>query len=67
VVRRVSLLSLSYNVVAVSLCLAGVMSPVRAAVSMPLSSLGILLFTLAQLSERRRPIRVPGLRREVAA
>jgi Cu2+-exporting ATPase len=67
VVRRVSLLSLSYNVVAVSLCLAGVMSPVRAAVSMPLSSLGILLFTLAQLSERRRPVRVPGLRREVAA
>jgi Cu2+-exporting ATPase len=55
VVRRVSLLSLSYNVVAVSLCLAGVMSPLRAAVTMPLSSVGILLFTLAQLRAPRAP------------
>jgi Cu2+-exporting ATPase len=57
VARRVLALSLSYNVVAVSICLAGVMSPLRAAISMPLSSLGILLFTLWQLRPRagRRP------------
>jgi P-type Cu2+ transporter len=52
VVRRVFALSLTYNVVAVSACLAGLMTPLRAAVSMPASSLGILLFTLWQLRER---------------
>jgi Cu2+-exporting ATPase len=54
--RRVLALSISYNVVAVSVCLAGLMSPVRAAISMPLSSLGILLFTLLQLRPRRTPM-----------
>jgi Cu2+-exporting ATPase len=53
IVRRVLMLSLSYNVVAISICLAGRMSPLRAAVTMPLSSLGILLFTLWQLREPR--------------
>jgi Cu2+-exporting ATPase len=55
VVQRVSGLSLAYNVLAVSACLAGLMSPLRAAVSMPLSSLGILVFTLYQLRERHAP------------
>ncbi|HEY0706024.1 MAG TPA: heavy metal translocating P-type ATPase metal-binding domain-containing protein [Polyangia bacterium] len=59
VVRRVFALSLSYNVIAVSVCLAGQMSPLRAAVTMPLSSLGILLFTLWQVRERRVPARRP--------
>ncbi|HEY0712739.1 MAG TPA: HAD family hydrolase, partial [Polyangia bacterium] len=56
VVRRVFALSLSYNVVAVTICLVGLMTPLRAAVTMPLSSLGILLFTLWQLREGR-PVR----------
>lgn len=60
VVRRVFALSFSYNVLAVSVCLAGAMSPLRAAVTMPLSSLGILLFTLWQL--RERPTTAPALR-----
>jgi Cu2+-exporting ATPase len=55
IVRRVSWLSLAYNVFAVSVCLAGRMSPLRAAVTMPLSSLGILLFTIWQLREPRTP------------
>jgi Cu2+-exporting ATPase len=67
VVRRVFFLSLSYNVVAVSLCLAGVMSPLRAAVTMPLSSVGILLFTLAQLRERAPRRQLAPLRREALA
>jgi Cu2+-exporting ATPase len=60
VVRRVLALSLSYNVVAVAICLAGAMSPLRAAVTMPLSSLGILLFTLWQL--RERPVTATAMR-----
>jgi P-type Cu2+ transporter len=69
VVRRVFALSLSYNVLAVAVCLAGWMSPLRAAVSMPLSSLGILLFTLFQLRERRPRARRSShpVRREVVA
>jgi P-type Cu2+ transporter len=59
VARRVLALSLSYNVVAVSICLAGAMSPLRAAISMPLSSLGILMFTLWQLRDRPAAVGSP--------
>jgi len=55
VVRRVIGLSLAYNVVTVSVSLAGWMTPLRAAVVMPLSSLSLILFTLACLSARRQP------------
>jgi Cu2+-exporting ATPase len=52
VAGRVLALSLAYNVLAVSTALAGHMSPVRAAIFMPLSSLSILLFTVASLRGR---------------
>ncbi len=45
-------ISLAYNVVALATALAGHMSPVRAAIFMPLSSLSILLFTAAALRPR---------------
>ncbi len=54
VVCRVIGLSLAYNVVTVSVSLAGWMTPLRAAVVMPLSSLSLILFTLACLSARRQ-------------
>jgi len=53
VARRVLTLSLAYNAVAITSCLWGVMSPLRAALFMPLSSLSLLLFTVASLRERR--------------
>jgi Cu2+-exporting ATPase len=51
-VRRNLSLSLAYNAVAVAACFAGAMTPLRAAVAMPLSSLSILALTVASLSER---------------
>ena len=53
VVRRVLALSLGYNVIAVAIALAGWMSPVKAAIFMPVSSLSILLITGVSLSARR--------------
>jgi Cu2+-exporting ATPase len=49
VARRILALAVAYNVLAVSTALAGLMSPVRAAIFMPLSSLSILLFTVMSL------------------
>jgi Cu2+-exporting ATPase len=56
VARRVLALSLAYNVVALGTAMAGRMSPVRAAVFMPLSSLTILLFTVAALRPPRNAV-----------
>jgi len=53
VARRVLALSLAYNVFSLSAALAGRMSPVRAAIFMPLSSLSILLYTAWALRARR--------------
>jgi Cu2+-exporting ATPase len=55
VARRVLAISLTYNVVALATALAGQMSPVRAAIFMPVSSLSILLFTIGALRVRPRP------------
>jgi Cu2+-exporting ATPase len=57
VTRQVLGISLAYNVFALGAALAGHMSPVRAAVFMPLSSLSILLFTALAL--RPRPVTGP--------
>ncbi|PTL77570.1 heavy metal translocating P-type ATPase metal-binding domain-containing protein [Vitiosangium sp. GDMCC 1.1324] len=56
VVHRLLGLALAYNVVTVSVSLAGLMTPLRAAVVMPLSSLSLILFTLASLSARRQSL-----------
>ena len=50
VVRRVLAISIAYNAFAVTSCLLGVMTPVRAAIFMPASSIGLLLFTAASLA-----------------
>ena len=55
VVRRVLSLSLAYNVFAIGFSLAGMMSPVAAALSMPLSTLTLLLFTVSSLSANSAP------------
>jgi Cu2+-exporting ATPase len=55
VVRQVIGISLAYNMVTVAVSLAGWMTPLRAAVIMPLSSLSLILFTLVSLSARRAP------------
>jgi len=59
VARRVLAIAIGYNVLAVSACLLGFMTPVRAAVFMPLSSLSVLTFTAASLRDptRRRRAR----------
>ena len=49
VIRRVLRLSLAYNVLAISCALLGVMSPLAAAISMPASTLTLLLFTVSSL------------------
>lgn len=53
VVRRLLAVSLAYNVVVVAVCLAGLMTPLRAAIVMPATSLSIVLFTVASLSGAR--------------
>jgi P-type Cu2+ transporter len=55
VVRQVIGISLAYNGVTVAVSLAGLMTPLRAAVVMSLSSLSLILFTLVSLSARRPP------------
>lgn len=49
VVKRVLALSVLYNVVAITASLLGFMTPLAAAVTMPLSTLGLLLVTMTQL------------------
>ncbi len=53
VVRRNLTVAITYNLLVVGACLAGRMTPLRAAVLMPLSSLSILFATIYSLSERR--------------
>ena len=55
--RRNLVIALAYNVVAIAACLRGAMSPLRAAVVMPLSSLTILLLTAHALAEPKRKAR----------
>jgi len=57
-VQRATLfLSLSYNALVVAACFAGYMTPLRAAVAMPLSSIAILTLTILGL---RQPARKPS-------
>jgi Cu2+-exporting ATPase len=53
VVRRILAFAIAYNLVAVSLALAGLMRPWVAAVLMPLSSLITLAYTVMMLSRKR--------------
>jgi P-type Cu2+ transporter len=55
VVRRNLWVAVTYNAAAVTLVIAGIMSPLICAVLMPLSSLSTLLTTTASLSEGRLP------------
>lgn len=52
VARSVVTASVSYNVLAVATCLTGHMTPLRAAVAMPLSSLVLIAYTAARLTDR---------------
>ncbi|XXF79910.1 heavy metal translocating P-type ATPase metal-binding domain-containing protein [Myxococcaceae bacterium GXIMD 01537] len=52
-VRRLLGLALVYNAVAVAVCLAGLMTPLRAAVAMPATSLCFILYTVYSLSGAR--------------
>lgn len=68
VVRRLLVLAVSYNVVAVAVCLSGLMTPLRAALAMPATSLATVLFTVWSLSAaRERPASTPTQLREVPA
>jgi Cu2+-exporting ATPase len=53
VVRRILAFAITYNVVAVSLAMAGLMRPWVAAVLMPLSSLVTLAYTVMMLAQKR--------------
>jgi Cu2+-exporting ATPase len=53
VVRRTLALALAYNALAITTCLLGLMTPLRAAVAMPLSSLSLLLLTAYSLAPAR--------------
>ena len=57
VVRRILAFAIAYNVVAVSVAMAGFMKPWVAAVLMPLSSLVTLAYTVMMLSRKGRPWR----------
>lgn len=68
VVRQLLTLAVAYNVVAVTVCLAGWMTPLRAALAMPATSLATVLFTVWSLSPaRERPAPAPTPLREVPA
>jgi P-type Cu2+ transporter len=54
VVKQILGLSILYNVLAISASLLGWMSPLAAAVSMPLSTLSLLVFTVLQLGRFER-------------
>jgi Cu2+-exporting ATPase len=60
VVQRVLGISLAYNVVAIIAALAGLMSPLAAAVSMPLSTLTLLLIAVTSLKGRRSAHLISG-------
>jgi Cu2+-exporting ATPase len=49
VVQRILIISVVYNVAAITASLLGLMSPLAAAVSMPLSTLSLILITITQL------------------
>jgi Cu2+-exporting ATPase len=53
VVRRILAFAIAYNVVAVSLAMAGLMRPWVAAVLMPVSSLVTLAYTVMMLAQKR--------------
>jgi len=53
VVRRILAFAIAYNLVAVSLAMAGLMRPWVAAVLMPLSSLITLAYTVMMLAQKR--------------
>jgi len=57
VVRRILTFAIAYNLVAVSLAMAGLMKPWVAAVLMPLSSLMTLAYTVMMLSRKGLPWR----------
>jgi Cu2+-exporting ATPase len=68
VTRNVVAASVAYNVLAVAISLTGHMTPLRAAVAMPLSSLLLIAYTAARLSDgRRRGPRAVRSVREVLA
>ena len=54
---RLIAVALAYNVLAVSVSLAGWMTPLRAAITMPLSSIAVLLFTIFSLDSKPREAR----------
>jgi len=56
--------SVVYNLVAITATLSGHMTPLRAAIAMPLSSLGLIALTMWRLSERR--VRLPSVHRPAA-
>jgi Cu2+-exporting ATPase len=55
VVRRILSFAIAYNLVAVSLAMAGLMKPWVAAVLMPLSSLITLAYTVMMVSRKGLP------------
>ncbi len=55
VFRHNVLFAIFYNIIAVGLCLAGLVTPVVAAIMMPLSSITIVSWTAIRLSARRLP------------
>lgn len=68
VVRRNLAVALAYNVLTVAMSLAGWMTPLRAAVVMPISSLSVILVTIASLqAAKRRAESRQQVVREVAA
>lgn len=55
VVRDNLILAVVYNVLAVALCLAGLVTPVVAAILMPISSVSVVSLTALRLATRRLP------------
>lgn len=61
VVQRVLSISLGYNVFAITAALLGVMSPVAGAISMPASTLTLLLITVTSVRRRNLPVTPSGV------
>jgi Cu2+-exporting ATPase len=66
VAREIVSVSVAYNVLAVVASLSGLMTPLRAAVAMPVSSLLLLALTAARLRERAPAVRALGTALEAA-